>query len=125
MLDRLHELGLRLSIDHYGSGHSSLASLRRLPIDEVKIDQSFVTNLATGGDDAVIVRATIELAHNLGLVVVAEGVDDPTALDMLITYGCDGAQGDLIGRAGSAAELTALLAESPDATVTVTEALYG
>ena len=69
-------MGERLSIDDFGTGHSSLAYLQQLPIDEIKIDRSFVTHLASVTSDAVIVRSTIELAHNLGLTVVAEGVED-------------------------------------------------
>ena len=69
-------MGERLSLDDFGTGHSSLAYLQQLTIDEIKIDRSFVMNLASVTGDAVIVRSTIELAHNLGLTVVAEGVED-------------------------------------------------
>ncbi len=80
MLGRLHEMGSRLSIDDFGTGYSSLAYLQRLPVDEIKIDRSFVMNVATVSDDAIIVRSTIDLAHNLGLTVVAEGVEDEDGL---------------------------------------------
>jgi diguanylate cyclase (GGDEF)-like protein/PAS domain S-box-containing protein len=112
ILARLHQMGERLSIDDFGTGYSSLAYLQRLPVDEIKIDKSFVTSLSVGGDDAVIVRSTIELAHNLGLTVVAEGVEDDVAMDMLVGYGCDRAQGYFFGRPCSAEELTKWLIES-------------
>ena len=114
VLDRLHAMGERLSIDDFGTGYSSLAYLQTLPIDEMKIDRSFVMNLASVPNDAVIVRSTIELAHNLGLTVVAEGVEDEGALDMLLEYGCDTAQGYLFSRPQAAEELTPWLTESPN-----------
>jgi diguanylate cyclase (GGDEF)-like protein/PAS domain S-box-containing protein len=109
LLNRVHAMGIRLSIDDFGTGYSSLSYLQRLPIDEIKIDKSFVTGLANhgeDGDDAVIVRSTIELAHNLGLTVVAEGVEDDVAMGMLGKYQCDRAQGYFLGRPCPAAELT-------------------
>jgi diguanylate cyclase (GGDEF)-like protein/PAS domain S-box-containing protein len=112
VLELLHAMGEHLAIDDFGTGHSSLVYLQRLPIDEVKVDRSFVTNLATAPGDAVIVRSTIDLAHNLGLTVVAEGVEDETALAMLIEYGCDSAQGYFFSRPCPADELTAWLTES-------------
>jgi diguanylate cyclase (GGDEF)-like protein/PAS domain S-box-containing protein len=113
VLDLLHAMGEHLAVDDFGTGHSSLVYLQRLPIDEVKVDRSFVTNLATASSDAVIVRSTIDLAHNLGLTVVAEGVEDEVALEMLIEYGCDSAQGYFFSRPCPAEELTVWLAESP------------
>jgi diguanylate cyclase (GGDEF)-like protein/PAS domain S-box-containing protein len=112
VLELLHGMGERVAIDDFGTGHSSLVYLQRLPIDEIKVDRSFVINLATVSSDAVIVRSTIELAHNLGLTVVAEGVEDEVALGMLVEYGCDSAQGYLFSRPRPAAELTAWLTES-------------
>ncbi|HEY5188004.1 MAG TPA: EAL domain-containing protein, partial [Solirubrobacteraceae bacterium] len=113
ILNRLHETGVTLSIAHYGTGRSSLAELQHLPIDEIKIDRSFVAGLARGGDDAVIVRSTIALGHNLGLSVVAEGVEDQATLGLLMAEGCNGAQGDVLSRPCPVAELTSWLTESP------------
>jgi diguanylate cyclase (GGDEF)-like protein/PAS domain S-box-containing protein len=113
ILNVLHDMGARLAIDDFGTGYSSLVYLQRLPIDEVKIDRSFVTNLASAPSDAVIARSTIDLAHNLGLTVVAEGAEDVVALDMLAEYGCDSAQGYFFSRPCPAEELTTWLTESP------------
>jgi diguanylate cyclase len=103
-LTRLHEMGVRIVIDDFGTGYSSLSYLRRLPVDELKIDRSFVTGLMTGQDD-VIVRSTIDLAHNLGLTVVAEGVENADVLKRLLAMGCDTAQGTFISPPGSAADI--------------------
>ena len=97
-LERLHQLGIRLSIDDFGTGHSSLAYIRKLPVKEMKIDRSFVRNMVADKDDAVIVRSTIELGHNMGLKVVAEGVEDHAALMLLTKLGCDEAQGYFIAK---------------------------
>jgi EAL domain-containing protein (putative c-di-GMP-specific phosphodiesterase class I) len=113
ILGRLHGMGETLSIDDFGTGYSSLAYLQRLPVDELKIDRSFVTGLSTAGDDAVIVRSTIDLAHNLGLTVVAEGVEDEAAKQMLVGYGCDRAQGYFFARPCPADEFIAWLDRSP------------
>jgi EAL domain-containing protein (putative c-di-GMP-specific phosphodiesterase class I) len=93
VLDRLSAMGIRLSIDDFGTGYSSLAYLKRLPVDEIKIDRSFVMNMAHDEDDAVIVRSTIDLGRNLGLEVVAEGVETVEAWDRLKALGCTIAQG--------------------------------
>jgi diguanylate cyclase (GGDEF)-like protein/PAS domain S-box-containing protein len=113
VLARLHNMGGKVSIDDFGTGYSSLAYLQNLPVDQLKIDQSFVINLATVPGDAVIVRSTIDLAHNLGLTVVAEGVEDENTLDILAQYGCDSVQGYFFSPALTAEELTAWLNESP------------
>ncbi|MEA2497092.1 MAG: hypothetical protein QOJ29_5003 [Thermoleophilaceae bacterium] len=113
VLDLLHAMGVRLSIDDFGTGHSSLVYLQRLPIDQIKVDRSFVMNLASAPSDAVIVRSTIDLAHNLGLTVVAEGVEDEVALEMLGDYACDSAQGYWFSRPRPAEELTEWLVGSP------------
>jgi diguanylate cyclase (GGDEF)-like protein/PAS domain S-box-containing protein len=113
ILGRLHGMGETLSIDDFGTGYSSLAYLQRLPVDELKIDKSFVMALSTAGDDAVIVRSTIDLAHNLGLTVVAEGVEDEASKEMLVGYGCDRAQGYFFARPCGADEFAAWLDSSP------------
>jgi len=95
---RLHENGFTISIDDYGTGYSSLAYLKRLPLHTLKIDQSFVRDMVRDENDAVIVRSTIDLAHNLGYHVVAEGVEDQDTLDLLDILGCDRAQGYFIAR---------------------------
>jgi EAL domain-containing protein (putative c-di-GMP-specific phosphodiesterase class I) len=94
-LQRLHGMGVRLVIDDFGTGYSSLSYLRRLPVDELKIDCSFVAGLESG-EDEVIVRSTIDLAHNLGLTVVAEGVESEAVQGRLLEMGCDAAQGTFI-----------------------------
>jgi diguanylate cyclase (GGDEF)-like protein len=103
-LERLHALGCRLAIDDYGTGYSSLAYLRRLPVQELKIDKSFVIGMAGDESDALIVRSTIDLAHNLGLSVVAEGVEDDATLERLRIMGCDVVQGYLLARPMGAVE---------------------
>jgi diguanylate cyclase (GGDEF)-like protein len=97
-LNKLSGLGFRLSIDDFGTGYSSLAYLKRLPVDELKIDQSFVMNMVEDLDDAKIVRSTIDLAHNLGLSVVAEGVENAKVWDALRALECDEAQGYHMGK---------------------------
>ena len=92
-LEHLHAMGFKLSIDDFGTGYSSLAYLKRLPVDELKIDKSFVMAMERDLDDARIVRSTIELAHNLGLTVVAEGLETMKAWAMLARLGCDEGQG--------------------------------
>ncbi len=92
-LEHLHAMGFKLSIDDFGTGYSSLAYLKRLPVDELKIDKSFVMAMERDLDDARIVRSTIELAHNLGLTVVAEGLETIKAWAMLARLGCDEGQG--------------------------------
>ncbi|MCY4745026.1 EAL domain-containing protein [Pelomonas sp. UHG3] len=95
-LEHLHAMGFKLSIDDFGTGYSSLAYLKRLPVDELKIDKSFVMAMERDLDDARIVRSTIELAHNLGLSVVAEGLETAKAWAMLAQLGCDEGQGYFI-----------------------------
>jgi diguanylate cyclase (GGDEF)-like protein len=106
-LDRLSAMGFKLSIDDFGTGYSSLAYLKRLPVNELKIDQSFGRNMQTDADDAMIVRSTIDLAHNLGIKVVAEGVENAEVWDMLRELRCDEAQGYHMGRPMPMAEFAA------------------
>jgi EAL domain-containing protein (putative c-di-GMP-specific phosphodiesterase class I) len=110
VLHRLADAGVRLSIDDFGTGYSSLAYLKRLPVDEVKLDRSFVLGMTSDPDDAAIVRSTIELARNLGLRMVAEGVEDQETWDALAAMGCELAQGYLLARPMPAAEATGWLA---------------
>jgi diguanylate cyclase (GGDEF)-like protein len=112
VLHRLHELGVRLSIDDFGTGYSSMAHLRRLPVDELKIDRSFVLGMTTMQADAVLVRTAIDLGHNLGLTVVAEGVEGLEHVDALRDLGCDVAQGYHYARPMGEADVTALLERS-------------
>jgi diguanylate cyclase (GGDEF)-like protein len=105
-LERLSALGFKLSIDDFGTGYSSLAYLKRLPVDELKIDKSFVMNMEKDADDARIVRSTIDLAHGLGLSVVAEGVESAQAWDLLRDLSCDEAQGYHMGKPMPAHEFT-------------------
>jgi EAL domain-containing protein (putative c-di-GMP-specific phosphodiesterase class I) len=93
VLQGLHELGVRLSIDDFGTGYSSLSHLRQLPVQEVKIDQSFVTAMSSNPEDAAIVRSIIELGRSLGLTVVAEGVEDAETWRLLQELGCERLQG--------------------------------
>ncbi len=98
VVQQLHDLGMGLSIDDFGTGYSSLALLGKLPVDTLKIDQTFVMGLLHNGSDQVIVRSTIDLAHNLGLKVIAEGVETSDGLDELKRLDCDLGQGYFISR---------------------------
>ncbi|HKR99023.1 MAG TPA: EAL domain-containing protein, partial [Candidatus Dormibacteraeota bacterium] len=109
ILDALDEMGVRIAIDDFGTGYSSLAWLKRFPVREIKVDRSFVTDLAANESDAAIVRSTIELGRALGLTVVAEGVETADVLELLAGYGCDVAQGFLISRPVPAAQLVTWL----------------
>jgi diguanylate cyclase (GGDEF)-like protein len=106
-LDALSAMGFKLSIDDFGTGYSSLAYLKRLPVDELKIDQSFVRNMQSDRDDEMIVRSTIDLAHNLGIMVVAEGVETAEAWNLLRELKCDQAQGYHMGRPMPVTEFSA------------------
>jgi len=111
VLGELHQMGVRLSIDDFGTGYSSLAYLKHLPVDEIKIDRSFVQDMALSGKDLAIVRSTVELARNLGLQVVAEGIEDGETWERLVALGCDLAQGYHISRPLPADALEVWLAE--------------
>jgi len=112
IMSMIQSMGVRLSIDDFGTGYSSLTHLRQLPIDEIKVDKSFVGGMTTSEADASIVRTVIDLAHNLGKQVCAEGVEDEATMVMLRDYGCDLAQGYWISRPMSAKDLTQWLAET-------------
>jgi predicted signal transduction protein with EAL and GGDEF domain len=106
VLMRLSERGVRVAVDDFGSGYASLSQLKQWPVDVLKIDQSFVQNIDTDEEDAAIVRSTIDLAHSLGITVVAEGVENEDVLQRLRTFGCDLAQGFCLARPGSADDVT-------------------
>jgi len=112
VLEYIRYLGIALSIDDFGTGYSSLSRLKRLPVSELKIDQSFIKDMEQSQNDEVIVHSTIELAHNLGLSVVAEGVENSKTLNRLAVLGCDTAQGFIISEALSLEQLNALLDDS-------------
>ncbi len=97
-LEALRAAGMNIAVDDYGTGYSSLAQLKRMPVQQLKIDKSFILRLDDGGDDEIIVRSTIEMGHNLGLEVVAEGVETPASRVLLRELGCDYLQGYLISR---------------------------
>ncbi len=98
VLNRLNKLGIEIAIDDYGTGYSSLAYLKRLPISKLKIDKSFIMDMMSDDNDAMIVRSTIDLAHNLGMKVIAEGIEDEDVLNLLGILGCDYGQGYFISR---------------------------
>jgi len=112
IMSMLQSMGVRLSVDDFGTGYSSLTHLRELPIDEIKIDKSFVTGMITSEADAAIVRTVIDLAHNLGKQVCAEGVEDAETMHKLEEMGCDLAQGYFISRPVPAATLMTWLTEN-------------
>lgn len=111
LLRKFKKHGLKISIDDYGTGYSSLAQLKQLPVHELKIDKSFVQKLKDDEDDQIIIRSTIELAHNMGLSVVAEGIEDEFALHWLAKHGCELAQGYFISRPQPANKITQWLQE--------------
>jgi EAL domain-containing protein (putative c-di-GMP-specific phosphodiesterase class I) len=109
-MQQLREIGVRLSIDDFGTGYSSLAYLQRLPVTALKVDRSFVSAMRGNSGSRAIVRSTIDLAHDLGLTVVAEGVEDAATLDELARLKCDLAQGYHMCRPMPATDMTAWLA---------------
>jgi EAL domain-containing protein (putative c-di-GMP-specific phosphodiesterase class I) len=117
VVSQLSELGVAISLDDFGTGYSSLASLKRLPVNEIKIDRSFVMNMASTESDAVIVKSTIDLAHNLGLRAVAEGVETEEICTLLASLGCDVAQGYHLSRPVPPADLPSWYGREPVASV--------
>lgn len=112
LLNRLATMGLRIAVDDFGTGYSSLTYLKKLPVSTLKIDKSFVIGMMEDDNDAAIVRTSIDLAHNLGLKVIAEGVETERALKQLKVLGCDMAQGHYVGRPLSQPELDNWLVQS-------------
>jgi EAL domain-containing protein (putative c-di-GMP-specific phosphodiesterase class I)/GGDEF domain-containing protein len=108
VLEALRDFGVRLSIDDYGTGQSTLSYLKTLPVNELKIDKSFVTEIRANENDRIMVRSTIDLAHQLGLAVVAEGTEDWETVQLLSALGCDYAQGYVVGRALPLTDLHAM-----------------
>jgi diguanylate cyclase (GGDEF)-like protein len=106
IIERLHAMGYQFSIDDFGTGYSSLANLRKMPLTELKIDKSFVMDIMNNENDATIVKAIINLAHNLGLQVIAEGVESEEIIAKLKDYGCDMAQGYYLNKPLSAPDFT-------------------
>jgi EAL domain-containing protein (putative c-di-GMP-specific phosphodiesterase class I) len=109
VLQALRRMGVGVSLDDFGTGHASLARLATLPVDELKIDRSFVADIATNDAHRAIARTIIELGRSLGLRVVAEGIEDDTCLDIVRGLGCDAAQGYGLGRPAPIGEITPLL----------------
>jgi diguanylate cyclase (GGDEF)-like protein len=113
ILDQLHRSGFQIAVDDFGTGYSSMNYLKQLPVSKLKIDRSFINDLGTGAKNDSIVRAVIALAHGLGMIVVAEGVETKTQLLGLLAYGCDQYQGYYCSKALAAAEITECLRREP------------
>lgn len=111
MLRRLRELGVRIALDDFGTGYSALSYLRKFPLDRIKIDRSFVTDITTRSDQVVIVQAVVSIARALGMTVTAEGVETPIQKEFLQSLGCDDAQGFLFGKPLPFEELVEMLAK--------------
>ena len=109
VLHRLHAAGVRISLDDFGTGYSSMGHLKHLPVDELKVDRSYVAEMTTSAEDAALVRSVVDLGHELGMTVVAEGVEDAATARALADLRCDVGQGHLFARPGTAADVTAFL----------------
>ena len=120
ILERLSRMGVVVSVDDFGTGYSSMSYLRRFPIDKLKIDRSFITNVMTSADDASIVQAIISLAHGLRLKVVAEGVETQAQVDLLKDMGCELAQGYLYSKPIAAEAIEQLLRDNSAACIAAT-----
>ena len=116
ILDALYGMGLHLAIDDFGTGYSSLSALQQFPISTLKIDKSFVSDVATDEDDAAIVRTIIQMAHSLKLEVIAEGVEHEAQLDFLRSHGCDYVQGHLFGDPVTASDYLKIMVEDTEGT---------
>jgi EAL domain-containing protein (putative c-di-GMP-specific phosphodiesterase class I) len=114
ILERLSRMGVIVSVDDFGTGYSSMSYLRRFPIDKLKIDRSFITNVMTSADDASIVQAIISLAHGLRLKVVAEGIESAEQVQFLRSLGCDQYQGFYFSRPVDAADFEKMLRQSAE-----------
>jgi diguanylate cyclase (GGDEF)-like protein len=120
-LQRLAQMGLNIAIDDFGTGYSSLGYLKRLPVQELKIDKSFVMNMANNENDTIIVRSTVDLGHNLNLKVVAEGIENQEVWDLLATMGCDYGQGYFMGKPMPEKDFKTWLARWQEQTNTMTD----
>jgi EAL domain-containing protein (putative c-di-GMP-specific phosphodiesterase class I) len=118
ILGRLDGMGVQVAIDDFGTGYSSMAHLKSLPVHELKVDRSFVMHMTSSASDAVIVRTTIDLGRNLGLRVVAEGVEDAVTWQALDALGCDAIQGYYVSRPIPAEDLSGWLEQRPVTTPT-------
>lgn len=112
ILESLKAVGVRLALDDFGTGYSSLSYLKNFPFDCLKIDQAFIRNLENDRRDMAITRTIVELAHNLGLSVVAEGVETHAQADIIRSFGCDEIQGYLVARPQPALDITPFLSGS-------------
>ena len=110
-LARLRQLGVRLAIDDFGTGYASLAYLRQLPVDIIKIDPSFVAGLGTDGTLAMLTRTIVQVGHDLGIEIVAEGIERPEQLELLRAMGCGLGQGYLVARPMTAPGIETLVAD--------------
>jgi len=104
VMERVRDLGVHLALDDFGTGYSSLLRLKGLPIDRLKFDRSFVSGLGSSGHDPTIIATVVDLAHKLGLAVVAEGVETDEELRAISAMGCDEVQGFLLARPGPAGD---------------------